>query len=109
MRAYATTMNEDSILIDNTYVLVHAAQTYEPYYVNHHIPDIVWCEDEDVTLAVSEYATLINDYIKTMDTQFVMGALDINDDAAWQAYLDELNAMGLEDYIAQLENYYGLN
>lgn len=106
---YATTMNEDSILIDNTYVLVHAAQTYEPYYVNHHIPDIVWCEDEDVTLAVSEYATLINDYIKTMDTQFVMGALDINDDAAWQAYLDELNAMGLEDYIAQLETYYGLN
>lgn len=105
---YATTMDPEQVLVDNTYILVHAAQTYEPYYVNHHIPDIVWCADEDVTLAVSEYATLINEYIKTMDTQFVMGTLDINDDAQWQAYLDELDAMGLQDYIAQMEVYYNL-
>ena len=105
---YAATMNQDTILIDNTYVLVHAAQAYEPYYVNHHTPDIVWCDDEEATLAVSDYATMINDYIKTKDTQFVMGTADINDDAQWQAYLDELNAMGLEDYIANLEVYYGL-
>ena len=89
-------------------MLVHAAQAYEPYYVNHHTPDIVWCDDEEATLAVSDYATMINDYIKTKDTQFVMGTADINDDAQWQAYLDELNAMGLEDYIANLEVYYGL-
>lgn len=105
---YATTMDPEQVLVDNTYILVHAAQTYEPYYVNHNIPDIVWCADEDVTLAVSEYATLINEYIKTMDTQFVMGTLDINDDAQWQAYLDELDAMGLQDYIAQMEVYYNL-
>ena len=106
---YATTMNEDTILTDNTYILVHAAQVYEPYYVNHHTPDIIWCDDEDVTLAVSDYATMINDYIKTSDTEFIMGTKDINDDAQWQAYLDELDAMGLQDYIEQLTIYYGLN
>ncbi len=102
-------MSEDTILTDNTYILVHAAQVYEPYYVNHHTPDVIWCDDEDVTLAVSDYATMINDYIKTSDTEFIMGTKDINDDAQWQAYLDELDAMGLQDYIEQLTIYYGLN
>ena len=58
--------------------------------------------------AVSDYSTLIGDYIKTMDTQFIMGQLDIHNDDEWQAYLDTLDSMGLQDYIANLEIYYGL-
>ena len=105
---YASTKDEASMEVDNTYVLLHAAQAYEPYYVNHHIPDVVWCTDDDVTQAVNDYSAMINDYIKKMDTEFIMGRSDINDDAAWQAYLDELDRMGLEDYINTLYTYYGL-
>lgn len=105
---YATTMDEEMITLDNTYVLVHGAEAYEPYYVNHNIPDIVWCTDTAVVQAVSDYSTLIGDYIKTMDTQFIMGQLDIHNDDEWQAYLDTLDSMGLQDYIANLEIYYGL-
>lgn len=107
-RRYGVVKDETTIESDNTYVLVHAAEAYEPYYVNHNIPDIVWCSDDSVTQAVSDYASLINDYIRTSDTQFIMGILDINDDAAWQAYLDELNNMGLQEYIEILHTYYGL-
>ena len=93
---YATTMDPEKIYTDNTYALVHAAQTYEPYYVNHHIPDVVWCTDEDVKTKVASYSTTINDYVKSTDTQFIMGQLDINDDEAWNAYLKGLNDRGLE-------------
>lgn len=87
---YASTKDEASAEVDNTYVLLHAAQVYEPYYVNHHIPDVVWCSDDEVTQAVTDYSAMINDFIKKMDTEFIMGRSDIHDDAAWQAYLDEL-------------------
>lgn len=107
-RRYSVTKNEDLMETDNTYVLLHAAETYEPYYVNHNIPDIVWCSDEEVSQEISDYSSLIGTYIASMDTQFIMGALDINDDAVWQAYLDELNNMGLQDYIGKLYTYYGL-
>ena len=105
---YATTMDPEKIYTDNTYALVHAAQTYEPYYVNHHIPDVVWCTDEDVKTKVANYSTTINDYVKSTDTQFIMGQLDINDDEAWNAYLKGLNDRGLEDYLENLAVYYGL-
>lgn len=105
---YAALKDDSVIESDNTYVLLHAAEVYEPYYVNHHIPDIVWCEDMDVVQAVNDYSAMINDYIKKMDTEFVMGRSDINDDAQWQAYLDELDRMGLQDYIEKLYTFYGL-
>ncbi len=105
---YATTIDTSMVNKDNTYVLVHAAQAYEPYYVNHNMPDVVWCSDDDVKTAVANSAATIEDYVKTMDTQFVMGILDINDDAAWADYLKGLNERGLEEYIDTLAVYYGL-
>ncbi len=105
---YSTTMSEEAMETDNTWVLLKAAKTYEPYYVNHNIPDIVWCDDTNLAQEISDLSSLINEYIKTTDTQFIMGALDINDDAAWQQYLDTLNDMGLQKYIEDLTIYYGL-
>nr|WP_289767598.1 hypothetical protein [uncultured Acetatifactor sp.] len=105
---YAAVLDESTKETDNTLTLLKAAQTYEPYYVNHHIPDIVWCEDEQVVQAVTDYSTAINDYIKATDTEFVMGRKNINDDSEWQAYLDQLDSMGLQDYIEMLYTYYGL-
>jgi putative aldouronate transport system substrate-binding protein len=103
---YATTQNPEAYTTDNTYVLLSAAQAYEPYYVWHNIPDVVWCADEDIIQERADYQTLFNDYILTTNTQFVMGELDINDDDVWAEYVAELDAMGLEDYMAVLAEYY---
>lgn len=104
---YSIVNDESKYDTSNTWVLVKAAQKYEPYYVNDNIPKIVWASD-DVMAEVSEYEVLINEYIEVSDTEFIMGIRDINDDAQWQAYLDELDAMGLQDYIELLYTYYDL-
>lgn len=58
--------------------------------------------------SVTDTASLLKDYIRTADTEFIMGKRDINDDKAWQEYLDGLNSIGLEQYINNLYVYYGL-
>jgi len=91
----------------NTWRLVRAHEFYQDYYVPHNTPYTVWAE-EDVMAEYSELSALINEYIKVSDTEFIMGIKDINDDAQWQAYLDQLDQMGLDRYIEVLEQYYGL-
>lgn len=105
---YASMDDEGTYNSDTTYVLVSAADAYEPYYVWHNIPNIIWCSDTEVADKKANYQVLFNEYIQTMNTQFVMGKLDINDDAAWNEYLAKLNEMGLDDYISCLEVYFGL-
>ncbi len=103
---YGTTMNPEMFNSDNTYILYSSAAKYEPYYVWHNIPDVVWCADEDLIQERSDFQTDFNDYINTMNTKFVMGEIDINDDAAWEDYKAELDAMGLADYIDVVAQYY---
>ena len=105
---YAAVKDESVRETDNTEILTYSASVYEPYYVNHHIPDIVWCSDLDVVQSVTDTASLLKDYIRTADTEFIMGKRDINDDKAWQEYMDGLNSIGLEQYINNLYVYYGL-
>jgi len=103
---YSTTADMSRIEADNTYVLVQAAKKYEPYYVWHNIPDIVWCDDEDLINTCSDYQTMFNDFIKTEYTAFIRGDKDINNDAVWEAYKSELLKMGLNDYLAVLQKYF---
>ncbi len=103
---YATLKDEAVYNTDNTFILTSSAQVYEPYYVWHNIPDIVWCADEDLQLERADFQTLFNDYILTACTQFVMGDLDINDDAAWEEYKAGLEDLGLEDYLEVIKAYY---
>ena len=106
---YAVTDDESLRDVDNTYVLYSAAQIYEPYYVWHNIPDIVWNSDADIANAKSDYEVSFNEYIAATDTAFVLGNLDIDSDADWQNYLDTLDGMGLDQYLETLASYYGLN
>lgn len=106
-KRYGKTKDESLFETDNTWLLLKAAEKYEPYYVKHNIPSVVWAS-EDVITAESEYSTLINEYILTANTEFVMGRKDINNDADWQEYLDTLDSMGLQEYIELLYTYYGL-
>ena len=103
---YGAMKNPELYNTDNTWILHSSAAVYEPYYVWHNIPDIVWCADEDLMLERADMQTLFNDYILTACTQFVMGDLDINDDAAWEEYKAGLEDLGLQDYLEVLKAYY---
>lgn len=103
---YATSYNEELKNVDNTYVLRSAAAVYEPFYVWHNIPDIVWSNDADLSTQISEYRSLINDFVITSYTSFILGNSDINDDAQWENYVKQLNDLGLEQYLECLAAYY---
>lgn len=103
---YGTTEDETKRNVENTYILFSAAKIYEPYYVWHNVPDIVWCDDNDVITERTDYMALFKEYIDTANTAFVVGTMDINNDADWQNYLDTLNSMGLDDYLNILAEYH---
>ncbi|MDR2178150.1 MAG: extracellular solute-binding protein [Treponema sp.] len=105
---YGTTADDTKRNVDNTYVLLSAAQIYEPYYVWHNIPDVVWCNDEDVITARTDYQTEFNNYINAECTEFVRGTKNINDNAVWEAYKTGLNNLGLSGYMDTLRKYYNV-
>jgi putative aldouronate transport system substrate-binding protein len=103
---YGTTADDTKRNVDNTYVLVSAAQIYEPYYVWHNIPDVVWYGDEDVITARADYEAEFNNYIDAACTEFVRGTRNINSSAAWEAYKTDLNNLGLNAYMETVRKYY---
>lgn len=105
---YRTTADDTKRNVDNTWVLVSAAQIYEPYYVWHNVPDIVWCGDEEVITTLIDYQTEFNNFINTASTEFVRGIKNINDNADWEAYKAGLNNLGLNAYLDTLREYHDL-
>ena len=67
-------------------------------------PIIVTTEDEQKQ--TESVRTNINSYVSNMMNDFCTGKADINDDKVWQKYLDELNKMGLDVYIAYVQRAY---
>ena len=65
-------------------------------------PLLVWPENykEQLPTQRSDCPSVISKY----RTDFITGKLDINSDSDWEAYLNQLNAVGYEDwkYYAQL-------
>lgn len=77
-----------------------------PKLVDRH-PDevvikIVYTEEQIDEIA--DINTTINTYVLEAATRFVLGDLDIEKD--WDAYLNELNAMGLERYLDVTQEAY---
>ena len=70
-------------------------------------PDKTWCADEELNTESSELKTVIDSAISTGFSEFILGRKDPNSDAEWQAYLDNLNALGLERYceVTRLINF----
>lgn len=48
----------------------------------------------------ADISTAIRDYFEQQQAMFVAGEQDINDDATWQAYVDGMYALGLEDWLS---------
>lgn len=84
---------------DHVPYLYEGAVAYEDFYTYTNFPQFAWCSDTDLLTEYNELKTLINDYLLQAKVQFITGAMDIEDDAAWQGYIDQLNAMGLERYL----------
>lgn len=72
-------------------------QYYEQWLTKGYVPQFF--VPEDMIDMYSEYATSIQDYFNEMQAKFVTGIEDINDDAAWQAYKDQLDKLHLDEYL----------
>jgi putative aldouronate transport system substrate-binding protein len=82
--------------------------THYQLYVNkwpaHVIPQIKFSVDE--AARTSGPITNINEYVKQSIAEFVTGIRDINSDTAWNAYLRELDNMGLQQWLTAAQTAY---
>lgn len=80
-------------------ILVEANKTYLASAKRTTFPSITWTSDTDLITENAELSTNIENAINTAYAEFILGRRDINNDAAWQAYLDNLEGLGLSRYL----------
>ena len=73
-------------------------EAYEANLTKEIIPSY-WI-DLDKIDTFSDTNTAIKDFFEQQQAQFVCGELDIDNDADWQAYVDGMYSLGLEDWVA---------
>lgn len=73
-------------------------RAYLPYALYHNWP-ARWTNDKEIGTEFGEIGANIRSYIAQAYTSFVMGMTDIEDDAAWETYNAELDAIGLQRYL----------
>ncbi len=81
-------------------------QVYLPYSIMSEFPQIVWCEDTDLSAEKAELTDLFTKYILNNCTKFIMGDKDLDSDADWQAFLDGLQKMDPDHYLEVVRAYY---
>jgi len=84
---------------DHVPFLYEGADVYDDYYTITNFPAIAWCSDVELIAEYNALQTQFDDYMQQVKVQFITGALDIENDADWDAYLGTLEAMGLEHYM----------
>jgi len=77
------------------YWLYTAAKAYEPYVPKYVTPPLFFTLEE--ALEYTELYDLITTYVEEMIARFVTGDADLNSE--WDAYVEELNNMGVDRYI----------
>jgi len=85
---------EDNPLYDEKKAI---EEFYEPY-LTKDVVDEIWVDQDSVEI-YSEYKTAIDDYFRQQQALFISGEQDIDDDAAWQAYKDGYEGLGLSKYL----------
>ena len=73
-------------------------EAYEANLTKEIIPS--YWSDLDKIDTFSDTNTAIKDFFEQQQAQFVCGELDIDNDADWQAYVDGMYSLGLEDWVA---------
>ena len=59
--------------------------------------------DAGIAAEVTEIQTTINDYVREMIARFITGDADIDSDGEWDAYLAELDAIGIDRYLTIMQ------
>lgn len=88
--------------------LLEATQLYEPYAPDEDLlfPDNKLWPDPDTSAEIAELQTNIATYITQAQAEFVTGQRDIDDDGAWQSYLDDLSGLGVDRYLELQQKLY---
>lgn len=84
----------------------NATELYLAAAKSTNVPRIAWPDDEDLAVEYTELHTLIMNYIMNAWSEFVLGTRDIDSDSDWNAYVDQLREMGLEDLKSLGTEYY---
>ena len=71
---------------------------------DHSLPPFSLTTDE--TEIYATFSPDINTYLYEAIIKFIIGDMDINNDAEWQAYVDKLNALGVPDVIDAYQSAY---
>jgi putative aldouronate transport system substrate-binding protein len=77
---------------------------YAPRHPQYILPQLKYTVAE--TAAISEPIILVNGYVKQSVAEFIISTRDINNDAAWNAYVRELDNMGLQRWINAAQTTY---
>ena len=83
---------------DSSNICEITEEAYEANLTKEIIPSY-WI-DLDKIDTFSDTNTAIKDFFEQQQAQFVCGELDIDNDADWQAYVDGMYSLGLEDWVA---------
>ncbi|MCL2831725.1 MAG: extracellular solute-binding protein [Treponema sp.] len=79
---------------------MHNAVNYQlliPRHPQYVLPQLYYSAADGATL--SQPITDINQYVSQSVAEFIISTRDINSDAAWNAYLQNLDGMGLQKWI----------
>ncbi|KQR45166.1 hypothetical protein ASF87_12915 [Microbacterium sp. Leaf161] len=88
--------------------LLYATQEYEPFAPDESVlfpVEKLW-PDLETSAELAELQTNIATYITQAQAEFVTGQRDIADDAAWDAYVADIEGLGLARYLELLQAAY---
>lgn len=82
-------------------ILIEAADEYSQYDTGQAMPVVIF--PPDVAPEIAELEATIEDTVESFIARFVTGEMDI--DASWDAYLRELNNLGVDRYVELYDEY----
>ena len=102
--AYRASMKVENPDLNTEAFLQRAAEQYSEFAPDEStiVPNLVF-EGQDAQV-VSEGTLTIGGYVNQACVQFITGDLDVEKD--WDTYIEKLNAMGVENYIATYQKAY---
>lgn len=91
------TFNYEGFLITESHKL-------HPYTPEKWVPRMSHSAEDAEEIA--ELKTVINEFVNESAAKFITGRMDINNNADWQGYLDELDKIGLDQYLKIMNKTY---
>lgn len=88
--------------------LLQATQLSEPFRPDESILfpiEKLW-PDLETAAELAELQTNIANYVTQAQAEFVTGQRDVDDDAAWDAYIADLEGLGLPQYLEMMQKLY---